>query len=558
MSRIRFADLVVVAALAAATTTAWGVAATSFALGSSASVLVPITPCRLVDTRPGPEQRGPRATPAGAGEILTFAVWGANGDCDIPSTATAIASNVTVVNPTAASYLTVYPADAARPLSSNLNWTSTSQPTPNQVTVGLSATGAVSLYNLTGSIDVIIDLVGYYEPAPTGGGATGPAGAAGPAGASGAEGPAGAAGPSGPIYGRPLVTLEAVDAGVVGQESSVTVGVDELPIISYYDANNTDLRVSHCHNVTCSTATSTSVDTAGDVGRYSSITIGSDGLAIISQQDQTNRDLRVTHCNNLACTTATSSSVATAGDVGAYSSITIGTDGLPIIAHREFASLSLRVTHCNDVACTGGTTSSHGAVATGEQPDITVGIDGLAVISQFDPGALDLRVTHCNNLACSSSTTTTVDSAGNVGGYSSIAIGSDGMPIISYLDSTNSDLRVSHCGNTTCTSATTSTSVDTVGSVGNRSSITIDLNGLAIISHYDVTNGHLRLTRCSNLLCTSATSETLDAGINVGLDSSITIGADAAPLISYSDAANGNPKVAHLGHRSWTVSGWGD
>ena len=108
---------------------------------SNASVLVPIAPCRLVDTRSAPLTVGTRATPIGSGETVTFQVTGTNGNCTIPTEATAIASNVTTVNPTAGSYLTVFPADAARPNASNLNWTPSSPPTPNQVTVGLSSTG---------------------------------------------------------------------------------------------------------------------------------------------------------------------------------------------------------------------------------------------------------------------------------------------------------------------------------------------------------------------------------------------------------------------------------
>lgn len=149
------------------------------AAGSSsvASSLVPITPCRLVDTRPA-DQVGARGTPLAAHEIASFTVWGQNGNCTIPVGATGIAANVTAVNPTAASYLTLFPGDATQPLASNLNWVPTSPPTPNQVTVSLSSSGVVNVFNFTGNVDVIIDIAGYYVPAT--GGPTGPAGRTGP------------------------------------------------------------------------------------------------------------------------------------------------------------------------------------------------------------------------------------------------------------------------------------------------------------------------------------------------------------------------------------------
>ncbi|MCU1395495.1 MAG: hypothetical protein JWM34_3923 [Ilumatobacteraceae bacterium] len=168
--QFRLVHVGVAAALAAATVTAVGLAQSVGAAGGTSSVYVPIVPCRLVDTRPAPDNIGPRATPLGAAEAVTFSVWGVNGSCTIPNTATGIATNVTAVHPTADSYVTVYPADAnPRPTASNLNVVAGGAPTPNQVTVGLSATGAIAAYNNGGTLDLVIDIVGYYLAAPSGG-----------------------------------------------------------------------------------------------------------------------------------------------------------------------------------------------------------------------------------------------------------------------------------------------------------------------------------------------------------------------------------------------------
>ncbi len=169
---------------------------TGSAASGTESLLVPITPCRLVDTRPGTDNVGPRATPIGADEVYTPMVHGTNGRCTIPATATAVAMNITVVNPTAASFLTVFPPDQSRPLAASLNWVAGQAPTPNAVTGTLSTDGRLGLYNLSGTVDVIVDVVGYYVP---GTGSPGPAGPAGPTGPTGATGPSGAAGPAGPV-----------------------------------------------------------------------------------------------------------------------------------------------------------------------------------------------------------------------------------------------------------------------------------------------------------------------------------------------------------------------
>ena len=190
--QLRFVHVGVAVALVAATVSAVGLVRDVAADGNGTpSVFVPIVPCRLADTRPGGGHIGGRATPIGAAETVPFAVWGTNGDCSLPNTATGIATNVTAVGPTADSFLSVFPADAnPRPTASNLNVTSTSPPTPNQVTVALSALGAIAVYNNGGSVDVVIDIVGYYIPS-TGGGAQGPPGPPGSSGPPGEPGPSG-------------------------------------------------------------------------------------------------------------------------------------------------------------------------------------------------------------------------------------------------------------------------------------------------------------------------------------------------------------------------------
>jgi hypothetical protein len=158
--RVRWAA--VGAALAVAVGAGGGIAITNAAVSSGErDVFVPITPCRLLDTRPA-TQVGPRATPIGAGETYTQVVRGTNGNCTISPDATAVAMNVTVVDGTAGSFLTVWPSDAAKPLASSLNWQAGQAATPNKVDVRLSADGKVSFFNLGGTVNVIADVVGFY------------------------------------------------------------------------------------------------------------------------------------------------------------------------------------------------------------------------------------------------------------------------------------------------------------------------------------------------------------------------------------------------------------
>jgi hypothetical protein len=116
----------------------------------------PLTPSRLLDTRSG---NGAPVAPVGQGETINLQVTGRGG---VPSSGvSAVALNVTVTDTSAPSYLTVWPAGQPRPLASNLNW-STGQTLPNRVMVQLDSSGQVSIYNNTGSTDVVVDVNGWF------------------------------------------------------------------------------------------------------------------------------------------------------------------------------------------------------------------------------------------------------------------------------------------------------------------------------------------------------------------------------------------------------------
>ena len=127
------------------------------------SVFVPIEPCRLFDTRAGANNVGPRSTPLRADESHAFQVTGTNGDCVVPPGATAVSINLTGVGPTASTNLRMYPAGATVPNASVLNMSAGQAPLPNKIDVQLSSSGQVAIYNRFGRIDVIGDVMGYYE-----------------------------------------------------------------------------------------------------------------------------------------------------------------------------------------------------------------------------------------------------------------------------------------------------------------------------------------------------------------------------------------------------------
>ena len=126
-------------------------------------VLVPFEePCRLSDTRPG-SQVGPRNTPIGADETYTLDAHGTQGECTIPTGATALATNVTAVNATQQTNLRFFGGTGPVPGTANMNPGPGQPPTPNAVTVDVDGAGRFSVFNRFGSVDVVIDVIGYYE-----------------------------------------------------------------------------------------------------------------------------------------------------------------------------------------------------------------------------------------------------------------------------------------------------------------------------------------------------------------------------------------------------------
>ena len=143
--------------------------------------------------------------------------------------------------------------------------------------------------------------------------------------------------------------------GNVGLYTSLTIGSDGLGLVSFRDASAATLDVAHCSNLACSSATVSTVDASGIEGEYSAITLGVDGLGVISYYDGSglNQDLKVAHCGNVACTTASYLAVDTAGQVGWNTSITVGSDGLPFVSYRDVSGDAVKGLHCPNVFCVG-------------------------------------------------------------------------------------------------------------------------------------------------------------------------------------------------------------
>jgi alpha-tubulin suppressor-like RCC1 family protein len=81
----------------------------------------------------------------------------------VPASATAVVVNLTGTRGTIDTFLTAWPTGTTRPVASTVNLAA-GRTNPNLATVALGAGRQISVYNFAGSIDILVDLAGFYSP----------------------------------------------------------------------------------------------------------------------------------------------------------------------------------------------------------------------------------------------------------------------------------------------------------------------------------------------------------------------------------------------------------
>jgi hypothetical protein len=130
-----------------------GLAVDVFGYYPSTSNVVTSSPVRVFDSRD--------TSPLPANQPVSVQVAGKGG---VPMDAQAVLVSVTAVHcagSTGAGNLRIYPADAAVPGTSNVNYISPTTDVANFAIVNLPANGQLSLYSAGSPINALIDVVGY-------------------------------------------------------------------------------------------------------------------------------------------------------------------------------------------------------------------------------------------------------------------------------------------------------------------------------------------------------------------------------------------------------------
>lgn len=122
-----------------------------------------LTPCRLVDTRNAVGTNGGPALVA-----LAARDFKVQGNCGVPTGATAATINVTITGGTENGYLSLWPSGTTKPLVSTINFTPSDPALANGAIVPLSTnTNDLSVYfgaGGAGSVHLVMDVTGYFAP----------------------------------------------------------------------------------------------------------------------------------------------------------------------------------------------------------------------------------------------------------------------------------------------------------------------------------------------------------------------------------------------------------
>ena len=332
--------------------------------------------------------------------------------------------------------------------------------------------------------------------------------------------------------------------GGSGQGHGTGIAITEagFPIVSFREGDVGALAVVACEDLACPDATPVAVDPRADAepdatrdaGYDSSVIIGADGLPLISYWDRGTHTLMAAHCVNVACTAATTARLAApSGAVdedtpsGGSTAVALG-QSTPMIAFRNENPTRLDLLSCTDRTCTAGKVVTlvprvdqrdSSALVPGYENAIVVDAQGLPIVAYHDRSDDGIYVVRCLDEGCASVVRNSIDvGTDEFHSEPSIAL-LNGNPVVAYRATPRGDesgrrlLKVVRCRDVSCGNTSEPETVDgappgrlertwnvlsrkpaeLVGRVGYSPTVLVTSTGRIVIAYGDATTGSLKL-----------------------------------------------------------------
>jgi hypothetical protein len=247
------------------------------------------------------------------------------------------------------------------------------------------------------------------------------------------------------------IVLDSLAGSGVGTALAI-LPTDE-PVVAY--GRQQELKLARCTSSGCFGAPVATVVLDSGIGgnRQPSMVLDGSGLPVISYTDTFNGDLKTARCLSVAAVNPCQGAslvvrTVNSGSIAGGSSIAMSFGNRPMISYRTIAG-SLAIARCSSTDCSGAAqlTTLDGPATSVTRTSLEIGTGSTPTVAYFDALA-GVKIAKCVDPTCSGTPSISLLDTTTVQHKPAMVIGSDGFPVVGLAGS--SGLKVVSCKTGSC------------------------------------------------------------------------------------------------------------